>query len=288
MAQQVLQRTPLDRSDAYRARSDEQVRIASYNVHSCVGLDGRLSASRIARVLATVSPDVIALQEVDVSHNRSDLVHQARQIARALNMEMHFHPSFDVKEGQYGNAILSRFPMRLMRAASLPRGDARYEPRGALWVEVQTPSGPLQVITTHLGLSRAERLLQADELLGPEWLGHPDCRGPTIFCGDLNAMPRSRIYRRFASSLRDVQMSVDRHRPQRTWFGPFPLTRIDHMFLQGNIRATQIDIPRTKLSRVASDHLPLIVDVEFGADHRAPRGLIDTQPSKIAASEERT
>jgi endonuclease/exonuclease/phosphatase family metal-dependent hydrolase len=263
MAQRVLERGPLGEADAYQTRSDDVVRIATYNIHSCVGLDGRLSPSRIARVLATASPDIIALQEVDVSHNRSGLVHQAEQVARALNMEMHFHPSFELKEGQYGNAILSRFPMRLRRAGELPCGDRPCEPRGALWVEVDVPSGPLQVITTHLGLSSAERARQVDELLGPRWLGHPDCRGPLVFCGDLNAMPGSGVYRSIASRLRDVQTSIDRHRPQRTWFGPFPLTRIDHMFLNGRLQAREIHIPRTRLARVASDHLPMVVDVEL-------------------------
>jgi endonuclease/exonuclease/phosphatase family metal-dependent hydrolase len=277
MAQRVLHRTSAHRADSYRNRPENVVRLATYNVHSCIGLDGRLSPSRIARVLATASPDIVALQEIDVLHDRSRFVHQAEKIARALNMELHFHPSFEVEEGQYGNAILSRFPLEVMRAGPLPALDKRQQPRGALWVQVDVGGRPLQVLTTHLGLSSTERALQVEELLGQEWLDHPDCREPFVVCGDMNMLPGSKAYRRMTARLRDVQKSIERYQPQRTWFAPFPLTRIDHVFVGESLRVMQIDIPRTRLSRVASDHLPLVVDLELPPAENATRRRGETE-----------
>jgi endonuclease/exonuclease/phosphatase family metal-dependent hydrolase len=209
------------------------------------------------------SPDVVALQEVDVRRDRSGLIDQAELIAHALEMELDFHPSFEIEEGQYGNAILSRLPMRRRRAAALPRRNSRHEPRAALWVEVDVGGRRLNVLMAHLGTSASERLLQVEDLLGPHWLQHPDCRSPAVLCGDFNVLPGSRAYRRLTAELRDVQVVAEGHHPLRTWFGPFPLTRIDHVFIGDRLRVRQVHIPRTSLARVASDHLPLAVDLQI-------------------------
>lgn len=270
MAQRVLQRGPTSRrlrrgSGQDRRAGSDHVRIVTYNIHSCIGLDGRLSPSRIARVLAMTRPDVVALQEVDVRRDRSGLAHQAELIAHALEMELDFHPSFEIEDGQYGNAILSRFPMRRRKAAALPRLSDRHEARAALWVELEVAGRPLNVVMAHLGTSSAERLRQVEELLGPNWLQHPDCHAPVVLCGDFNVLPGSRAYRRLAAGLRDVQVVAEGHHPLRTWFGPFPLTRIDHVFIGEGLRVRQVHIPRTSLARVASDHLPLAVDLQVDA-----------------------
>ncbi|MEX0716488.1 MAG: glycosyltransferase [Planctomycetaceae bacterium] len=262
MALDVLHEGTLGRFERYPPHSERMLRIATYNVHSCIGLDGRLSPRRIARVLAAAAPDVIALQELDVGRGRSGFIDQAEQITRALEMEFHFHPSFRIEEEQFGTAILSRLPIELVRTGILPCGRAWREPRGALWIEVEVDGEPVQIVNTHLGLSAAERELQIDELLGPEWLGRIEPEQPVVLCGDFNMLPRSRGYRRIAARLRDVQTVVDRHSPLRTWFGPFPLTRIDHVFIGDRLRVRRIEVPRTRLSRIASDHLPLVVDLE--------------------------
>ena len=271
MAQRVLRRGPTRKRLRETSREDrragnDHVRIVTYNIHSCIGLDGRLSPSRISRVLAMTAPDVVALQEVDVRRDRSGLAHQAELIAHALQMELDFHPSFEIEDGQYGNAILSRFPMQRRQAAALPRLSNRHEARAALWVEIEVAGRPLNVIMAHLGTSPTERLRQVEELVGPKWLQHPDCRHPVVLCGDFNVLPGSRAYRRLTAELRDVQVVAEGHHPLRTWFGPFPLTRIDHVFISHSLRVRQVHIPRTSLARVASDHLPLAVDLQVEAD----------------------
>jgi endonuclease/exonuclease/phosphatase family metal-dependent hydrolase len=165
----------------------------------------------------------------------------------------------------YGDAVLSRWPMRLVRAAALPTAAGRtdLEPRGALWVAVDIDGREIQFLNTHLGLVSQERLAQAEALLGPEWLAHQDCREPVILCGDFNAIPASRAYRRLRGRLRDAQLSLNGHRPQRTFFSRYPVNRIDHVFVGGGIEVADVEVPRTELIRKASDHLPLVVDIHL-------------------------
>ena len=237
------------------------IRVMTYNVHGCKGMDGRISPERIARVIAKCQPDIVALQELDMHRLRSGTIDQPHVIAKALEMDYHFCPAMAVEEERYGNAILSRFPMSVREAKGLPGMGARQEPRGALWVTVHTPQGPLQMINTHLGLNRRERLEQIQALLGEEWMGHPECATPLLLVGDFNALPGSRECQRIKAVVRDAQEEMDGHRPLATWWGRFPLRRIDHVFVSEDVEVRNVEVSRTRMDRVASDHLPLVVDV---------------------------
>ncbi len=252
-------------SSAPRAHTNPGVlKVMTYNVHSCIGMDGRLSPERIARVIARHEPDIVALQELDAGRPRTGGADQAHLIARHLEMDYHFHPTIRIEEERYGNAILSRLPMRLVKAAQLP-GPTRWpmlEPRGAIWAAVQMNGVEIQVLNTHLGLTRRERRAQAEALLGPEWLGHPDCRGPVVLLGDLNAGPTSRVLGRLATELVDAQLALAEHQPQKTWFGPYPTARIDHVLVDPLTTVLGAEVPKTGLTRLASDHLPLVVELQ--------------------------
>jgi endonuclease/exonuclease/phosphatase family metal-dependent hydrolase len=243
------------------------LRIMTYNVHTCIGMDGKLSPSRIARVIAQHSPDIVALQELDEGRVRTGGVDQAHRIARLMEMDHHFHPAIHIEEERYGDAILTHLPMRLVKAASLPRPPAPrgVEPRGALWVSIDLPDGQtIQVINTHLGLGRRERLKQIDALLGDNWLNHPDCRDPVIFCGDLNALPGSPVCRRLSKRLEDAQTLLKAHRPKTTFFARWPAFRIDHVFVGGDVEVVDIQVTRGAMTQVASDHLPLLIELRIG------------------------
>ncbi len=246
-------------------RPPTALRVMTYNVHSCIGMDGKVSPRRIARLIAQSGADIIALQELDVGKFRSGKQDQAHAIAQELAMEFHFHSVMNLEEEKYGNAIISRFPMRLVQADKLPRlwPQSKNETRGALWVEITVGDLALQVINTHLGLSAKERFAHIQTLLGPQWLGHPQCRGSVIFCGDLNAGPGSPTYKAIVSRLRDVQIEFSAGRPQKTWSSIYPLRRIDYIFSHGDLPVTFVHVPRTQLSTVASDHLPLIADFQI-------------------------
>lgn len=264
-ALQFLGRGAVEARKMPRRASVETLRVMTYNVHSCIGMDGKLSPERIARVIARRQPDIVALQELDVGRMRTEGIDQAHLIARYLEMEFHFHPALHIAEERYGNAILTHLPMRLIKAGPLPglRGKPSLEPRGALWVEIDVHGTPIQVLTTHLGLLSQERRAQTEALLSAEWLGHPDSRGPVILCGDLNALPSSRVCRLIRNRLKDAQAGQNRQGPRGTFFGRFPAARIDHIFVDTGFEVTGIEVPANELARVASDHLPLIVDLKL-------------------------
>jgi endonuclease/exonuclease/phosphatase family metal-dependent hydrolase len=249
----------------------EELRIMTYNVHRCRGRDRRWSPERIAEVIAECRPDVVALQELDVGRVRSGSVDQAELIARALNMDVQFFAALQIMEERYGDAILSRLPSRLIKTGALPalRGVPGLEPRGALWSSIRAGAIEVQVINTHLGLLERERAKQLDELLGPAWLGHPDCRKPVVLAGDFNATSRSRSYRRLAVRFADAQLAPGASRPRATFPTRYPALRIDHVFLDRSIEVLSAKTIRTPLARIASDHLPVVVHLKVRAEKAA-------------------
>lgn len=248
-------------------RAECHLRVMTYNVHSCIGMDGRMSPERVARVIATSGADVIALQEVDVGRRRSGYLDQAQRIAELLGMHAHFHRTVAVAEEEYGHAVLSRWPLRVVRSGPLPTLlPKRLEPRGAVWVELDVDGQAVQFVSTHLGLVHRERLQQIGVLLGPDWLGSPECSGRVVFCGDLNAGPRSPLYRKLSERMVDVQCTRRDHRPEKTFFSRWPVRRIDHIFVGGPWKIGDVRVVRTALARTASDHLPLVADLRFSGD----------------------
>ncbi|MBI5492260.1 MAG: endonuclease/exonuclease/phosphatase family protein [Deltaproteobacteria bacterium] len=243
--------------------SKRTLRIMTYNVHSCFGRDGKVSTYRVADVIARYDPDVAALQELDSGRPRTNRSHQAREIAEHLKMDFHFHPAMEIEDEKYGNAILSRYPIRLVQAGPLPTCKRRraLESRGALWAEVHFGGKEIQIINTHFGLNRRERLLQAEALLGDEWAARAQCRPPLIICGDMNSMPISPVYRRFRELLSDVQVSSAGMRALRTYPSLYPIARIDHIFTGPGFEVVNTTVPRTRLTSAASDHLPLIAEL---------------------------
>ena len=238
------------------------LRVITYNVHSCIGID------RIAEVIAAARPDLVALQELDVGRARTGGLDQAHRIAELLSMQRHFFAALEVEEERYGDAILSRWPISLVRAEPLPGlvglpVRLRPEPRGAIWVEVDWAGTAVQCINTHLGLRAKERWLQVQALLGPRWLGTARQRGPVLLCGDLNAVAYSRVCRKLSESLNDAQLSIDGHNPRRTFRSRYPLLRIDHVYTSPELIACRVEVPNDALARVASDHLPLVVDLQL-------------------------
>lgn len=245
------------------------IRIITYNIHGCRGRDRQWSPQRIADVIAPLKPDIVAMQEVDVGRMRSGSIDQAEMVAKALGMRSEFHPALQVMEERYGDAILTALPCRTIKSGPLPGvpGSRYFEPRGALWVEVDTPRGPLQVINTHLGLIARERRYQIDTLLGPEWLGHGRCNGPAVLLGDFNIRPGARNYRLLTETLRDAQAEGPR-RGRPTFPSRFPTVRLDYAFVNDGITVEHAETVRTPLARLASDHLPVVFDLSLETDTR--------------------
>jgi endonuclease/exonuclease/phosphatase family metal-dependent hydrolase len=240
------------------------LRLMTYNVHRCLGTDGILSLNRIAEVIAAQVPDVVALQELDVSHARSGGVDQPTHLARLLGMQHHFSATIRHGLACYGIALLTRGTIGLYREAPLPTAARRrpLERRAAMWATIEISGAKIHVINTHLGLDRRERELQVAALMGSEWLDARPDELPLILCGDFNFSPLSRLYARLTGRLKDAQTAVRSWRPRRTYPSRFPLLRIDHVFVSNELRVQAVDVPRDPMTRRASDHRPLVVSLE--------------------------
>ncbi|HEY8996137.1 MAG TPA: endonuclease/exonuclease/phosphatase family protein [Lacunisphaera sp.] len=245
------------------AEPEPALRIMTYNIHSCFGMDGRISPRRIARVIETQMPDIVALQEIDLGRRRSRAEDQAALIAGLLGMHYEFCPTVTVAEEHYGHAIFSPWPMEVVKRARLPLAPGRSgsEPRAAIWVRVNVAGRTLNVVTTHLGLGWNEGVAQCRALVGEEWLGGIPADEPVVLCGDFNLSPGGAGYRLLTSRLRDAQVALKGHGPLRTFSSIQPFMRIDHVMLSPQFEVTGVSVPRNDLTRVASDHLPLVIDV---------------------------
>jgi len=258
------------------------VRVVTYNIQHGVGMDGVLDLERVAAVLASVEPDIVALNEVDKGIPRSLRVDQARYLAERLGMEYAFGPNLRYFGGDYGNAVLSRFPIQDSRNVALKaRGR---EPRGLLHVTVDAGGVSLHVLTTHLEVrDPAVRDAQVREIAG--YTGEID--GPVILMGDFNsaAGPRDPAGMLFPK-MQDAWVL------ERLYFGPdanvrdgwpqdggfthssrSPGRRIDYVFVSGEVRPLGPGSVRTVPS-LASDHLPVVaelrVDRQAVSAHSAP------------------
>jgi endonuclease/exonuclease/phosphatase family metal-dependent hydrolase len=229
----------------------------TYNVHRCIGMDRRFDPERVARVIEAAGVDLAAVQELDVLE---DGVDQARWLADRLGMSMYFVAAREAQGGLYGNALFSKLPLELVKQASLPTF-ARRESRAAQWVRVDVGGRRLNVVNTHLGLVRAERLRQLDCLLGPEWTERHDCDGATILLGDLNATPRSReLTHGCRGRLRDAASVARRGRARATWPALAPFLRLDHVLASSDLEVDWVGVP-SGLARVASDHRPVVAEI---------------------------
>lgn len=248
------------RAPAQPLKTRHRLKILSYNVHSCIGTDRRLDPARVAEVIAALEPDIIGLQELDVGRSRTGGIDQAHTIASLLRMEFHFHAALNVAEERYGDAILTALPARMVKGAGLP---SHGEQRGAVWVEIDVGEHKLQVFNTHLGLLGGDRMRQIGEILGPSWMGAPDCQGkPKILIGDFNATPVTATYKAVARQMADAPL-VSGGGPKPTFPSRLPLLRIDHVFVSSEVTPIATQVVSTPLSRRASDHLPLLVTVEL-------------------------
>ncbi|MDQ3118078.1 MAG: endonuclease/exonuclease/phosphatase family protein [Verrucomicrobiota bacterium] len=238
-----------------------RLRVATYNVHGCVGMDRKRSEARIAEVITSLAADVVALQELDLGRVRSAGVDQAQLLAAQLGWHPLFEPAMRNGDEQYGNAIISRYPLTRVRALELPGHGSWYcrEKRIALWARAETEIGPVQIVNTHFALGRAERFLQAKFLA--ESLGALPPNEPLVLLGDFNSLPGSRSIGVIRNHLRSARALFPSAGPCRTFPTRFPSVAVDHIFMNESLDVASLSVPRSSVSRVASDHYPLVTDL---------------------------
>src|SRR5262245_43800419 len=180
--------------------SVERLRVATYNIHRCRGMDQRVLPARIARVLKEIDSDIIGLQEVVNDAHSSDSHGQASYLAQALGYHCRFGQTRHWRGRPYGNAVLSRFPIDISQTHDL--SCKAFEPRGCFQVDVQlSESQRLHVFNVHLGTTHAERWVQAQVLISSKILENPHLRHPRIMLGDFNDWTQGPVSRLLARHL---------------------------------------------------------------------------------------
>ncbi len=254
-----------ERVPEHKQRQQElPLRVMTYNIHSCVGTDGKLRPERIARVINHFDPDVVAVQEVDAHRPRSRGHDQAQLLADYLRMSHVFHAMLEEEKERYGIAIFSRYPFQMVKSGLLtpPERGFLKEGRGAIWIKLEIAGHlPFHFINTHFGLGRTERHLQADQLLSNEWIGGIPAEEAVILCGDFNSRPSSKVFHKLSAKLRDSQRMGNGHQPMPTFPSLSPLLRLDHVFTSHHFTVQGVERPTTPTAVSASDHLPLCVEL---------------------------
>lgn len=219
-------------------------------------MDRRTQPERIADVLASLEADVIALQEV-IGPGGTGLGH-AGIIGAALGMGWIMAPARELRHHQFGNVILSRFPM--WNHAQHDLSWKRCEPRLAQRVAVDVGEGILQVYNAHLGTALIERRYQAKRLAA--WVEDKKVPSPKLLFGDFNEWSRFLVTDILARRLKSLDVFPHLKR-RRTYPGFFPVLHLDHIYYEGDIEVRQVSLPRTRLAKMASDHLPLVADLRI-------------------------
>ncbi|MGN6520230.1 MAG: endonuclease/exonuclease/phosphatase family protein [Dokdonella sp.] len=222
------------------------MRIATWNLHEAVGVDGRCLPVRIARVLAELDADVVALQEF--SPRRSTVDELSAQLEHATGATLVVMPTFLKRGRVFGNALLCRVPIVSVEARELAL--ERREPRNAIDARVDWDGRPLRVLATHLGLRRAERIEQIGRL---DALLDEDT--PTLLLGDFNEW-------RLHGCLATLERRLARVPTPPTFPSPCPVARLDRLFVSPGLRVSHVRTHRSRSAMVASDHLPLVATLE--------------------------
>jgi endonuclease/exonuclease/phosphatase family metal-dependent hydrolase len=240
-------------------KEGDKFRIVTYNVHKCVGVDRRLNPSRIVSVLKEINADIIALQEVLCIQGRDSQSDQAHYIAGELGFNYRMGHNRKLREGIYGNLVLSRFP--LLEHENHDISMAGREERGCLRVDVDmAKESRLHVYNVHLGTSFIERRYQARKLIGESILSDSTRPGARVMLGDFNEWTRGLVTqllnKHFQSG--DIRLHLKR---SRTYPGMLPIMHLDHIYFSDEALELQYaELYRSRTALLASDHLPIFAD----------------------------
>lgn len=245
-------------------------RLATYNIHRAIGMDRRFRPLRIAKILRDHDPDIVLLQEVDEGVPRSREMNLARELAAEIGMP-HFALGHNVslRKGWYGNATLSRYPIGRERNIDLTIGRRKRRGCQHTTVHLEKMRGHphnLEVFNLHLGLSARERQRQAGLLARSREMAHLAAEQACILGGDFNDW-RSMLRAYFVEGL-EFRCATDRStrngpRAIKSFPSFSPRSGLDRIYYRGPLKVNGVYRCRHRDSKVASDHLPIIVDFEL-------------------------
>jgi len=233
------------------------MRLLSYNIHKGIGgRDRRYRFDRVIDVIEQQNPDLICLQEVDRNVRRSHFHDQPKLLGEYFKPQGNLYQlNVHLKTGGYGNLLLSRWPIRSRHQVSI-RFNSR-KARGAQIVVVDTPEGELNLVNWHLGLAERERHWQVDHLL-KHHLFRESSHLPTVIVGDTNDWRNTLMDGPFAGDgFKQISAPASRFRSFPAYL---PIGSLDKAYFRGKLTIRRARVVRTRTARVASDHLPLVID----------------------------
>lgn len=234
------------------------VRIATYNIHRCRGMDRRTIPSRVAEVIRDLDADVVALQEV-IGAGPSG-AGQAEEIGAALGMGWVMTSVRHLRNNLFGNVILSRFPITHHSQYDLSWRTC--EPRACQRADLDIGAGqPLHIYNVHLGTAVLERRYQATRLAA--FVHDRRVVGPKVILGDFNEWMRGLATKTLSSLFESIDIYAHLKR-RRTYPGIFPVLHLDHIYYQGHVDVRGMKLRRSRRALIASDHLPLVADLRIG------------------------
>lgn len=234
-----------------------RLRVMTYNIHVGVGMDKKLDLARIASVINGVRADLVGLQEVDRGAERTQRIDEIAELARLTNMEYAFARNLRFQGGWYGVAVLSRFPI-LATDHRLYANRREAERRGFIRVEVDAGGQKIDFVTTHLDYKYDDgRLFETQQLLK----AIETVNAPLIVAGDFNDEPAGSAYKLMQTRFADCWMQMTDSERGLTYPADRPVKRIDYIF---HTRDDRVHTRRAwTVSTLASDHLPLVADLEI-------------------------
>lgn len=235
-----------------------RLKLLTYNIHSGVGKDGRRDIGRIRQVLHEEQADIAALQEIE----RTPESDQVDELARGVAATGSFCTTRPAGEGLFGLALLS--PLRVVH---VERYDLSYgvtcEPRFCLRTDLEVmPGAMLHVFNCHLGLAVRERRFQRDRMLSDAILLSEEIRNPVVLMGDFNDNPLSVVHASLRRHFGDAFRAAGKRWGPTFRAGPIPL-RLDYIYVSPGIQVLDCFVRKNALTRVASDHLPVVAHVEI-------------------------
>jgi len=244
-----------------------KVRVLTYNIHHGEGMDGSIELERIAAVIRKADADLVALQEVDRGVARTARVDQPAALARLTGMHVVFEKNADMQGGDYGNAILSRWPIAKQRNHWLPRiGDN--EQRGLLETQVQFANWQVTFLATHLDHQHDDAERMASIAVIRERVEAQPADVVVILAGDLNAEPDSRVIQEVGAFLHDSVAAETS--ASFTYPADAPERRIDYILYRTH-PGLQLTISRVLPEATASDHRPVVTEFRICARRGAHR-----------------
>jgi endonuclease/exonuclease/phosphatase family metal-dependent hydrolase len=242
----------------HRAGRYVDLRIATYNIHRCRGMDRRTMPARIADVIRDMNADIIALQEVIGAGPGGP--GQAEEIGAALGMGWVMHSVRMLRGHHFGNVVLSRFPVAHHGHYDLSWRTC--EERACQRVDLDlSGDAMLHVYNVHLGTAVLERRYQAARLAA--FVHDHRVRAPKVILGDFNEWMKGLATKTLSALFESID--ITRHlRRRKTYPGLFPVLHLDHIYYEGDVTVRKLELVRTRKALIASDHLPLVADLRIG------------------------